>query len=263
MSLISDLEVTVRAPEVKTEDLPYFSVKEYPDPALRRPCQPYIDPVVGNGMLQQLCAIMEKTLEGYRAAGLAGPQVGIFYRIIVVRVDGKPLTMINPAIVERAATVATETEGCLSFPGLDVRVERATQVAADFVDRDGKHCRRWFTGIEARAVQHEIDHLDGKTFLDRIPKFHRAGALEKMKINQRRNKSAEKKLKAVLAQMKAAQKPKEGSREEVDGNGIPLSGGLPEQPVGVSRSDSQGVQGQDGRRIATGSRGRARRRTGP
>lgn len=203
MSVLEGLDLSLKYVEKTEGELPYFVVKEYPDAALRTPARLFLEPVVGNVMFQELCAVMEKTLDGYRAAGLAGPQVGIFYRVICVRVGGKPLTMINPVLVSVSPNSETATEGCLSFPGLDIKVSRAVGVSASWVDRQGKHNQRFFAGVEARAIQHEIDHLDGKTFLDRVPAFYRRGALEKMQIAQRRAVSSQKRVKAIISAAKA------------------------------------------------------------
>lgn len=206
MNTIADLQTLLAPLPVDVKDLPYFQVREYPNDGLQRRCAPFLDPVVGNDEIQKLIAVMEKTMMGYQAAGLAGPQVGIFYRIMVVRIDGQAVTMINP-VIKQATGVQEEKEGCLSFPGLFIKVKRAANIEVEYMDRDGKWHIRALTSIEAVAVQHEIDHLDGKTFLDRIPVFYRRGILQKMQVAQRRFRSDAKLLKAAqLKALKAAKR---------------------------------------------------------
>lgn len=201
MSIVENLAAGLKPVEKKSAELPYFVVKEFPDAALRTPAQLYLDPVIGNAPFQELISVLEKTLEGYRAAGIAGPQVGLFVRIIAVRIGGKPLTMINPVITEASDATASAVEGCLSFPGLDMKVERAKNIGVVFTNRKGESEKRFLYGVEARAVQHEIDHLDGKTFLDRVPAFYRRGALQRMKLIQRRWANSNKKAKTQLADL--------------------------------------------------------------
>jgi len=176
------------------QEVMYLGLRMYPDAALRTVCQPWVESIEGNQKLQHLLSSMEKTLDGYQAAGLAAPQVGILYRIMVVRLGAQAVTMINPRITAMEAQMVTADEGCLSFPGLFVSVSRNAVVTVTYQDRQGCWQKQTLTGVEARAVQHEIDHLDGKTFLDRIPVFHRRGALERMRLVQRKIVGFQKKL---------------------------------------------------------------------
>jgi peptide deformylase len=104
--------------------------------------------------------------------GLAAPQVGVSLRIFVIdlsvgRDPAGPLVMINPEIVERDG-VQLEEEGCLSMPGFNATVVRPSRVMVKGLDREGSEQRREGTGLLARALQHEIDHLDGTLFVDRL-----------------------------------------------------------------------------------------------
>jgi peptide deformylase len=101
-------------------------------------------------------------------AGLAAPQIGSHWRVCVVLNDeGEVVPMINPEIVRTVGKI-DDFEGCLSFPGLWGRVERALTVTVKYLDVNGRPQRMKVSNITARAVQHEIDHLDGILFVDRL-----------------------------------------------------------------------------------------------
>ena len=107
--------------------------------------------------------------------GLAGPQVGVSKRILVldVREDGRPVyVMINPRITRREGQAEAE-EGCLSFPDIFGEVKRAECVEVTYVDREGEEQTLEAEGMLARAIQHEIDHLNGVLFIDRLEKSQR------------------------------------------------------------------------------------------
>jgi peptide deformylase len=115
---------------------------------------------------------MIETMYAAPGIGLAAPQVGVALRIFVIdlslgRDPGGPLVMINPEIVERDG-VQIEEEGCLSMPGFNASVVRPSHVLVKGLDRDGGELQREGTGLLARALQHEIDHLDGTLFVDRL-----------------------------------------------------------------------------------------------
>jgi peptide deformylase len=115
---------------------------------------------------------MIETMYAAPGIGLAAPQVGVSLRIFVIdlsvgRDPAGPLVMINPEVVERDG-VQLEEEGCLSMPGFNATVVRPSRVIVKGLDREGSEQRREGTGLLARALQHEIDHLDGTLFVDRL-----------------------------------------------------------------------------------------------
>ncbi|HTE86220.1 MAG TPA: peptide deformylase [Dehalococcoidia bacterium] len=111
--------------------------------------------------------LVDTVIENH-GAGLAAPQIGAHWRVCVVLNDeGDVVPMINPEIV-RSTGLVDDFEGCLSFPGLWGRVERAVTVTVKFLDLNGRPQRMKVSNITARAVQHEIDHLDGILFVDRL-----------------------------------------------------------------------------------------------
>ena len=112
---------------------------------------------------------MKETLHVEEGVGLAAPQVGVLRRIAVVEYDEKYYELINPKILDFSGE-AIEDEGCLSIPGTRGKVKRPEKVTAQYTDRNGKKKKVTVTGITARGFCHEIDHLDGVLFVDKIMK---------------------------------------------------------------------------------------------
>ena len=122
--------------------------------------------------IDRLITDMVETMYAAPGIGLAAPQVGVSLRILVIDLslgrDPKGLiTMINPEFVEREG-MQLEEEGCLSVPGFNATVVRPSRVVVKGLDRSGTEHQREGTGLLARAFQHEIDHLDGMLFVDRL-----------------------------------------------------------------------------------------------
>ena len=119
--------------------------------------------------IQILIDDMIETMHKYNGVGLAAVQVGILKRIIVIDLyDGNgPIAMINPVIIKTKGEVEVE-EGCLSFPNKFAKVIRPEQVTADFLDREGNTIRVKAKELLAQAICHEVDHLNGEVFVDKI-----------------------------------------------------------------------------------------------
>jgi peptide deformylase len=117
--------------------------------------------------VRRLVEDMLETMEAAKGLGLAANQVGVARRVAVVDVDGDRFTMIDPRIVESEGR-ATAEEGCLSIPEIYADVTRPDRVVIEALDADGNLYRKDATGLKARAIQHEIDHLDGILFLDHL-----------------------------------------------------------------------------------------------
>jgi peptide deformylase len=117
---------------------------------------------------QLLIDEMFRIMRSANGIGLAAPQIGILQRLIVVAPDGmKPTALINPRIVQADGEAVGE-EGCLSIPGLYGDVERPATVTVEATDRKGRAIRLELDGLKARVIQHEIDHLDGVLFIDKV-----------------------------------------------------------------------------------------------
>jgi peptide deformylase len=144
----------------------------YPDPRLKQVSAP-VDTF--DEALRAFVADLEQTMRsGPGAVGIAAPQVGRFQRIVIVDVSGKPkvpghgrLILVNPEIMEWEG-FAVGREGCLSVPDYTGNVIRAERVSVIARDEQGAQHRYHMEGFEARALQHEMDHLDGLLFLDRL-----------------------------------------------------------------------------------------------
>ena len=115
--------------------------------------------------LRALVADMFETMYAAQGIGLAAPQVGRTERVFVMDVDENPLALINPEIVQHEGSERAE-EGCLSIPEIFGDVDRATRVVAHAIDVNGMEFEVEMTGLAARCIQHELDHLDGKLFID-------------------------------------------------------------------------------------------------
>ncbi len=142
----------------------------YPDPFLLRKASPVAK---ADERTRDLVRDMFETMYASSGIGLAAPQLGVGKRVIVVDVSPvekeiAPLALVNPEIVERKGLVEG-TEGCLSIPGVEGVVPRAESVLVRGLDPQGMPVQVRAEGLLSRALQHEIDHLDGILFIDRIP----------------------------------------------------------------------------------------------
>ncbi len=160
-------------------------ILEYPDPVLRRKAEPVA--VVDD----EIRALMENMLETMYAApgiGLAAPQVGVLRRVVVIDVSeekNRPLRLVNPRILWRSEETATAEEGCLSLPDLYAEVRRPAEVAVAYLDEQGREQRLRAEGTLARCLQHEIDHLDGVLFIDRVSTVRRNMLLRRYQKQRR------------------------------------------------------------------------------
>lgn len=122
-----------------------------------------------NDEVRKLVADMFETMYEGQGVGLAAPQIGVNLQVAVIDIGEDPIVLINPRIVRKWGK-ETCNEGCLSFPGLSEKVERALGVVAEAMNLDGETYEIEAEGLLARAIQHELDHLDGVLFIDRISK---------------------------------------------------------------------------------------------
>jgi peptide deformylase len=140
---------------------------EYPDPRLRRRAAPVTR--FDGGTMRLADALLE-TLYDKGGIGLSAPQVGVFERVAVTDLSGEatdPQVYVNPEVLSRSAIGLVE-ESCLSVPGVVGNVFRATRVRVRAQDRQGQTFERDLDGMHAVCLQHEIDHLEGKLFIDRL-----------------------------------------------------------------------------------------------
>lgn len=154
-------------------------------PVLRQRAVPVasVDDVV-----RRLVDDLFETMRAAKGVGLAANQVGVAQRVAVVDVgddDPPPLVLINPRIVHAGDVVEGAEEGCLSIPDIFGEVERPLVVTLEALDREGRPYRTDVSGYKARAVQHEIDHLDGVLFLDHLSAVKRGLLLAKWKKSRK------------------------------------------------------------------------------
>ncbi|MFH1791819.1 MAG: peptide deformylase [Candidatus Omnitrophota bacterium] len=122
--------------------------------------------------IRDICAEMERTMRSNRGIGLAAPQVGLDIKVAVIDTGDGPIRMINPVILKKEGADVMD-EGCLSVPDTLVRVKRAAKVTVRYTDDAGVSVEKTFTGIKAKAIQHEIDHLEGRLIIDYLPWYRR------------------------------------------------------------------------------------------
>ena len=155
----------------------------HPDPRLKKVCAPVSDL---SDDLRQLADDMLETMYDAPGIGLAAPQVNVLDRLIVLDcVKGenetpRPLAMFNPEVVASSDEMNTYEEGCLSIPEQYAEVTRPAEVEVAWIDRNGKACKETFGGLWATCVQHEIDHLNGKLFIDYLGPMKRQMITRKM-----------------------------------------------------------------------------------
>ena len=161
-----------------------LTILEYPDPRLRTRAAP-VDAV--DARLRELIDDMLETMYAANGIGLAATQVDVHRRLLVADVSeerNEPRIFINPEILARDGT-ETSQEGCLSVPGYYDDVERAARIRVRATDRDGKYFEVDLDGLLAVCVQHEIDHLDGKLFVDYLSEMKRQRVRKKIEKDRK------------------------------------------------------------------------------
>jgi peptide deformylase len=156
-----------------------LTILEYPDPRLRTVAQP-VDKV--DDELRTLVDDMLETMYASKGIGLAATQVNVHRRLLVADVSeeqDQPLVFVNPEIVVREE-VDVHQEGCLSVPGIYEDVQRAQRIRVRALGRDGQPFEMEAEGLLAICVQHEIDHLDGKLFVDYLSELKRQRIRKKL-----------------------------------------------------------------------------------
>lgn len=162
-----------------------LNILHYPDERLHKIARP-VENVTD--AIRQLIDDMAETMYQAPGIGLAATQVDVHQRVIVVDIneDKKGLiALINPKIISANGKTLFE-EGCLSVPGVYEEVERAEQIVIEALDRNGATIRLEADGLLAICIQHEMDHLDGKVFVERLSRLKQTRILSRLKKNQRK-----------------------------------------------------------------------------
>ncbi|MEO0993145.1 MAG: peptide deformylase [Pseudomonadota bacterium] len=157
----------------------------HPDPRLKKTCAPVREI---DGALKTLADDMFETMYNAPGIGLAAPQIGVDARLVVMDCAGKeegeapdPVCLINPEIVASSEEQLTWNEGCLSLPEIYADVSRPKEVEVRYLTPEGEEETRVFSEVRAICVQHEIDHLNGKLFIDYLGPMRRQLITQKMK----------------------------------------------------------------------------------
>jgi peptide deformylase len=135
-----------------------------------------------DSFLETMISVMNEN----NGIGLAAIQIGVKKRIIVANIDNEPIAMINPEVLSVGELTSKVVEGCLSVPTVLEEIERSSSVIVKYMDRGANYVEKEFKGLSSHIVQHEIDHLDGKTILDKISRLKRD--IYKRKVNKLRRK---------------------------------------------------------------------------
>lgn len=165
-----------------------FKLVDFYDPILRKPTELF--EFKDENSLREANFYgysLSETLQKLQGLGLSANQVGINKRICVINMGDKNWILFNPVIVSKSNELSTFSEGCLSYPGLYLKIPRAASIVVKFQAMNGQWVEETVNGIAAVCLQHELDHLDGIVYTDRV---------SELKLNQ-----AKKKVKKTLKQM--------------------------------------------------------------
>jgi peptide deformylase len=150
--------------EQKIEPLPLYDENH---PMLLKKIPEYSLPLP-NAAMTNLASRLKMTMKLYGGIGLSANQCGVFERVFVIGTDQFQITCINPRVAEASPDLMNESEGCLSFPGLYLKVSRPSWIIAEFTDVSGQLKQMRMEGITARCFLHELDHMNGIRFVDYI-----------------------------------------------------------------------------------------------
>ena len=174
----ADLEAQQEAEREYLRQRALAQIRQYPDPALRMKAREVTE---FDDYLVQLAERMMLLMADAQGVGLAATQVGVLQRLFVFEGEGEdedgPYAVVNPRLVESSSEQESEEEGCLSLQGVRVPVARSSHVILEGRVPAGEEVRFEGDGLAARAVQHELDHLDGVLIIDRTDDEHRKEAL--------------------------------------------------------------------------------------
>ena len=150
------------------------TIRVYPDPILKQVAEPVEE--IDESVVAVVQDLVDTMLDAGHSVGVAAPQIGVLQRVMVVDVSKSKLgrdnnhgllEMVNPEIIERSGSMMIR-EGCMSVPDYTGNVTRAEHIVVEFTNRNGQLRVIEASGFEAVAIQHELDHLDGLLFLDRV-----------------------------------------------------------------------------------------------
>jgi peptide deformylase len=157
---------------------------DFYDPILRQPTIPVkFDTLEEQKHASYLAFSLAETLNSMQGLGLSANQVGLRERVCAINMGDKIWTMFNPEIIERSETLADYSEGCLSYPGLYLKLNRSDHIKVRFQAIGGQIVEQEFDGLTAVCVQHELDHLDGVVYTNKVSPIKLEQAKRKVKQN--------------------------------------------------------------------------------
>ena len=152
------------AKEEKVEPLPLFGENST---MLNMVMPEYTDPLP-NPVMTNLVKRLKLTMKLYGGIGLSANQCGVYARVFVIGANDYTVTCINPKILNVSADIKKDNEGCLSFPGLYVKIDRPSWVEVEYTDESGETKQTKLEGLTARCFVHELDHMNGKKFVSHV-----------------------------------------------------------------------------------------------
>jgi peptide deformylase len=160
----------------------YLKVVHLGTPLLRKRAEAVSEKELKDPFFRRFLDDLVETMQEYDGVGLAAPQVFVGKRVFVYQIPASeqerdqpqqpPKILINPVLSQFSKESESDWEGCLSLPDLRGQVERPTSLSVEAIDREGKKLSLRVSGFEARVIQHEFDHLEGKVFVDRMSDFN-------------------------------------------------------------------------------------------
>lgn len=148
--------------------MPTLKIITLPNPVLRKKAKEINLKEIKARDFSRLVSSMEKTMLATDGAGLAAPQIGQSIRLAIINSKDGPICLINPKIIKKSWAGELGQEGCLSIPGIFGQVKRHKKITLIYYNRAGKKIKQEAQGLMARVMQHEIDHLDGILFIDKV-----------------------------------------------------------------------------------------------
>ena len=175
---LSDAEARAEAERLVRKEVALAQVRQYGDPVLRMRAA---DVESFDEELARITGRMTELMHDADGVGLAATQIGILRRFFVCTLDGEDRVLVNPRVTPVGEETEVDDEGCLSLGSIRVPVERATRVTVEARDAAGEPVALELEGMDARVVQHEVDHLDGVLLLDRTDVESRRDALAQLR----------------------------------------------------------------------------------
>lgn len=167
-----------------------YKLVDFYDPILRQPTTPIkLETLDDFKQAHYIAFSMAETLSALEGLGLSANQVGLPWRVCAINMGEEIWTMFNPEIIERSQTTTDYQEGCLSYPGLYLKLNRPDHIKVRFQAVNGQSIEREFDGLTAVCIQHELDHLDGIMYTDKVSPIKLDQAKKKVKHNLKRMKA--------------------------------------------------------------------------